>query len=358
MKRRKLLLGLLGTSGAGLLGCGPEAIPDRRRELMRSWGTQFLLARYRDTGLLIDELDDAAGALEDSPDDARLDAARSAWSRARRPWKEAEVFEFGPAEEEPLRYGPKIDFWPARPSEVDAVLSGSDPIVADDLGAAAKGFPAIEYLLFDEGALEAFQTDPRRHEYLQLLVSDLGRQLDGLRDAWDPDEGDYLSELVDAGGSSKTYDTLSMALSEMVNRMGFLVETIRADKLDAGIAANGTPQPDKLESRFSGRSVEDIEDNLKGVELLYFGDEEGGILSLDDYLKHRGHQLAHAMRSALDSSRRAVGELDSPLSLAIQDDQPNVEHAIETLAELQRLIQVDVLGALSLSVRFSANDGD
>jgi hypothetical protein len=32
------------------------------------------------------------------------------------------------------------------------------------------------------------------------------------------------------------YDTLSMALSEVVNRMAFTVENIRADKLGAGIA--------------------------------------------------------------------------------------------------------------------------
>ncbi len=304
------------------------------------------------------ELRTASLALEDAPDEDALERAQSAWRAARRPWKETEVFNFGPVVDEPLRYGAKIDFWPARPAAVETVLAGPDALDPKALGAAAKGLPAVEYLLFAPGAGEAFRENHRRYEYLAVLIEDLITQSRALADAWDPLRGNYQSELVEAGRGSSTYDTLSMALSEVVNRMGFTVENIRADKLAAGIAPDGTPQPDRLESLLSGRSVADIRDNLRGIETLYFGDAAARVLALDDYLLHRGFRLAGRMSSELEASRSALGRIDAPLSLAIEDEPELVQDAVERLAALQRLIQVDVIGALSLNVRFNDNDGD
>lgn len=355
---RRIYLGAICVSGLGWFACGPEPVPDRRRELLRSWTSDFLLAHYAEFERKLEALALASRVLEDSPGNDDLREAQAAWGDARKPWKETEVFKFGPVADEPLRYGAEIDFWPARPDAVEAVLAETGAIVPDDLGAAAKGLPAVEYLLFGEGALEAFRESKRRYEYLQVLIDDLGLQTRRLAEAWDPEGGNYQSELVDAGRGSAMYDTLSMALSEIVNRMGFTIENIRADKLGVGIAPDGTPQPDNLESLFSGRSIGDIDDNLRGIEQLYFGDPKLGLLGLDDYLQHRGFHLGERMRSELANSRAALERIDLPLSVAIDSEQDLVEDAIDRLELLQRLIQVDVIGALSLNVRFNDNDGD
>jgi predicted lipoprotein len=296
--------------------------------------------------------------LEEGPDDEDLARVQAAWHAARKPWKETEVFKFGPVVDQPLRYGSRIDFWPARPDAVESVLVGTDAIDLGALGAAAKGLPAVEYLLFAPGSLDGFREGSRRYEYLDLFIEDLIVQARALAQAWEPGGGDYQSELVEAGRGSSTYETLSMALSEVVNRMGFTVENIRADKLAAGIAPDGTPQPDRLESLFSGRSIADIHDNLRGIETLFFGDPEARVLALDDYLVHRGFRLAGRMRTELEGSRAALDRIDSPLSLAIENEQALVRAAIDRLAPWQRLIQVDVIGARSLNVRFNDNDGD
>lgn len=355
---RRIYLGALWVSGLGWFACGPEPVPDRRRELLRSWVNDFLLVRYAELEAKLEALRVASRALEESPSEDDLRDAQSAWRDARRPWKETEVFKFGPVADEPLRYGPKIDFWPARPDTIEALLAETGTLDPDDLGAAAKGLPAVEYLLFGAGAREGFHESTRRYEYLVVLVDDLILQTQRLAEAWDPAGGDYQSELVEAGRGSTMYDTLSMALSEVVNRMGFTIENIRADKLGAGIAPDGTPQPDKLESLFSGRSIGDINDNLRGIEQLYFGDPKLGLLGLDDYLEHRGFHLGARMQSELANSRAALERIDLPFSVAIDSEQELVEDAIDRLELLQRLIQVDVIGALSLNVRFNDNDGD
>lgn len=366
--RRNLILGLSLTTtysslaalvlGGGTLGCEAIKVADQRRELLRSWGVDFLLFRY---GLVIEgteEILQKSLLLEEEVNEDTLKAVRAAYRSARRPWKETEIFKFGPVTDEPLRFGPKIDYWPTRPEDIESVLGGGDEIVPEELGAASRGFSAIEYLLFGPRSLASFREDPRRHLYLRAAAKDLKEQVEALRDAWDPDAGNFLGELVDAGEGSEMYDTLSMALSEIVNRMAFTVENIRADKLEAAIAPDGTPQPNKIESLYSGRSVADIKDNLSGIEAMFFGNEGQGLLGLDAYLQHRGYFLGQRLKQELSRAREALLLVDLPLSVAIEEAQTSVFSASETLAGLQRLIQVDIIGALSLSVRFNDNDGD
>jgi predicted lipoprotein len=349
----------------GALACGPTEIADRRRELLTSYGEDFLLADYAEFEALCVELAARTRALAEEPSDAALDAAREAWFAARAPWKRTEVFAFGPYSEEPQRFGPKIDFWPARPETVDEALAGDDelgPDAADRLGAPAKGLHALEYLLFEPDAdvVQAFGADARRGDYAVTVADDLIVQAHALWEAWDPDHGNFLGELTDAGRSSTRYDTLNRALGEVVNRMGYTLENMSAEKLakPLGDSAGGVPQPDQVESPFSGRSLEDLRDNLRGVELLYFGSEERGLLSLDAYLLERGRHLTESFRARLVACQDAIDSVPEPLEIAIESDPASVRALMARLGELRRLIQVDVINALSLSVGFNDNDGD
>ncbi len=366
MKRREFVIGCAALgAGAGLelgLGCGPTEIEDQRRQLLTVWGQRFVLASYSEVETRAADLETSAQALCQTPSAEALEAARSAWWAARAPWKRAEVFGFGPYSEEPQRFGPKMDFWPARPDTVASTLTGTDPLTpeaAADFGAPAKGFAAIEYLLYQPGVdVLAEFANARRCEYLLAISADLAAQARALRAAWDPAQGNYLGELTGAGKTSHHYETLQLALGEVVNRMGYTIEFIRDTKLGKPLGSNsgGTPQPDAAESQFSGRAIEDIRDNLRGIERLYFGDNSAGDAGLEGYLKQRDKSFAKQMRSEFDASFGALDAID-PLSEAIVSRRPEVQAAIDQLRSLQRVIQVDIINSLSLSVGF-ANDGD
>ncbi len=369
MKRRACLLAGLGLGTPallhGLASCAPTEISDRRRELMRSWGEAFLLASYAEFESLCVELEARLQALHDEPGEETLAEAQLAWSAARAPWKRSEVFAFGPYSDVPQSYGPKIDFWPARPETVEEVLAASDPIDPDSAaswGAPAKGLHALEYLLFDAelDLVQEFSADPRRAEYALAISAELITLAHELWLAWHPDHGNFLSELTEAGRSSTHYDTLNRALGELVNRMGFTLENMRAEKLakPLGDSAGGVPQPDQAESPFSGRSLEDLRDNLGGLELLYFGDPAAGVDALDDYLEQRGRHLGVTFREHLDACYVALDAIPAPLEAAVSNDADSVRALMDCLSELQRVVQVDVINALSLTVGFNDNDGD
>jgi predicted lipoprotein len=350
--------------GASLSGCSSMEIEDSRRQLLTSWGDHVLLPLYGDFEERAGTLEAKGAELCASPDEATLEAARGAWWDARGPFKQAEVFAFGPFKEFPWRLGPKLDFWPARPETIDEVLAGSEPLDAASvsaLGAPARGLPALEYVLYppELDVLSELGPGTRRCEYLAGLGADLRASAGELRRAWARDGDDYLGELIDAGRGSETYMTLPMAVGEVVQRMGFLLENMRNDKLrkPLGGSVDGPPAPDAAESRFSGRSLTDLRDNVEGLRLVYFG-PGGEAVGLGSYLRARGKDFDPLLGARFAAVTAALDAVPEPLTVAVADDPRSVARLIEALEELGRAVQVDILNALAQNVGFNDNDGD
>jgi predicted lipoprotein len=358
-----LALGIAG-SAALTTACADKGAPDTRRELLGTWSTAIIVPGYRKFESEAENLSAALDALCRSPNDDTRRAARDAWSTARETWKEAEVFAFGPYSRPEFRIGPKIDSWPARVQDIEEMIAGDmpvDPPMLALVGVWQKGLPVIEYLLYPENDSESLAlSDARRCEYLSSVGTELVSRAQEMADAWAPTGGNFAGQLSGAGRTSTAFRSLSDAFGEVVNRMGFTLENVRRDKLGRplGDATGGTPAPGSAESRFSGRSIADIQDNLDGIERLFFGDSASDLPGLSRYLTERGRNFDAPMASAIDAARRALEAIDGPLTQAVQTDAASVRAASDRLGELQSVIQVDIIGALGLSLNFNDADGD
>lgn len=366
MKRWILKLCVLGLL---VSSCSDEAkpVPDLRRVIMESWGEHIIIPTYSEFEVRAETLRLRSEELCEAPSVETLKAAQLAWWDAREPWKQMDVFAFGPYVLEPWRVGPRVDSWPVRVDSITQTLAADGPLEAEMMGVFQKGFPVADYLLHqpDVDLVAAFSdgesSNGRRCDYLLVVVTDIADGAKTIREAWDPAYGNYIGELTDAGRPGfERFSSLQMAMSEVVNRMTFLVENIRADKLGRPLGTNigGGAQPGKVESQFSGRSVQDILDNLRGLERLYFGTGEEGSRGLEQFIASRGYDFDQAMRDNLAACREALGKIPGPLSGAVVSDPEAVAAAIEALGKLQRLIQVEMLNALSLTPSFNDNDGD
>jgi predicted lipoprotein len=391
-------LGLL--AGFAVVGCStPEnsAQKDIRRTLLEGLGNQIFVPRYAEFEKLSQTLADEAKALCAAPSDDALGAARDAWWAARAPLKRNELLYFGPFTDAPLRIGPKVDFWPARPDDIEALLASREPLdvaAMDARSASERGTPAIEYLLYvlptrpvDTGmggasatggagmggmggsspaepaqepvsVEEAFAKGSERCLYLTAATGDLAVQAAALRKAWDPKDGNYLSNLVDAG-RDKQFTTIDLALGEVVNRLAFVIANIRGEKLGVPAGRLKEAQPDTMESRFSGRTIEDVRDNLRGVEEVIFGADVSDAASIAGYLKAIDQgDLVPELQKAIDQGYDLLDAIDDPLREHYADDQKDVFAAIDGLAQLQTLIQVDMIHAMALKLTFNDIDGD
>lgn len=347
-----------------LSGCASEGAGDTRRTLLERWSSELIVPLYADFEQRSEEVATALDALCAAPSDATLAAARAAWESAREPLKRAEVFAFGPYSRPEFRIGPKLDSWPARPEEAEQWIAGTNPVDAAtlaSLGIWHKGLPLIEYFLFSpEASAQPQLENARRCEYLRSTGAELVSRAHEIHLAWAPEGDDFANQLSGAGRTSTAWRTLKDAFSEVVNRMGFTLENVRRDKLGRplGDMTGGLAQPEVTESRFSGRSVRDILDNLAGIEVLYFGDAERNLPGVSSYAAERGENFDAQFRAALDGSRAALEAVNVPLTEAVSTEADRVREASAKLQELQTLIQTQLISALGLSLSFNDNDGD
>jgi predicted lipoprotein len=352
---------LLGVAG---IGCSNPGAPDTRRELLSSWSTALIVPSYEDFALKTGELRSSIDALCAAPSSDALEASKTAWLAAQDSLKRAEVFAFGPFSRPEFRIGPQLDSWPARVDDVEDVLTSEmpiDPASLASFGVWRKGLPVVEYLLYPPvGDAVELARSPRRCEYLQSLGTEVDSRANEIHMAWSPEGGNFAEQLSGAGRTSTAFESLVAAFSEIVNRMGFTVENVRTNKLGRplGEDAGGTPAPEYVESRFSARSIDNIHHNLDGIETLYFGDDARSIPGLRRYVTERGADYDAQVTAALNASHQSLDAIGAPLSEAVVSAPDRVREASTRLGELQALIQVDLIGALGLSLNFNDNDGD
>ncbi len=340
--------------------------PGPRREMLQQLAAEVIVPAYRQLADQAAALGAAAEGLRDAPSPATLTAAQEAWRATRQAWKRTAAFEIGPAAE--LRTAAKIDWSPIRGDRIEREIDGTEPLTAahiEDLGANVKGLLALEYLLFDpagdETALDALSAHPRRRAYVAALAGNLVEQVRQLRDAWEPDAGNFSAELVMAGQGSATYATLKSAVDELVNHMIFLSEDVADAQLLAPLGARtgGTPRPDLIAAHRSQSGLADVRDGLASIALLYLGGDQpathGGFSAVVNELNPT---TDGAIASSLIRAARAAGEIPAPLEVAVTTDPEEVSRAQQHTKTVMRHLEIDLIAVLGTTLRFNPSDGD
>lgn len=355
---------VLGCTGPGDPATGDTSAPVAdvalQREVVTAIVDGVVLRHYGDLSTETATLATAGAAFCASMDEPGLVAFRDAWSNAHAPLKRAEIVRFGPSMEEPYRLQPKMDAWPANEDAIADYLAGTGGLAQADfdlMGSATRGFPALEVLLWAPGdaTLDAFRSDPRRCPYAAGLASDLDVLAGRMVAAWETDWKDRLVHPEDH--AEDAYETLQDVIDEWVNRMIFTVEDIRSTRLGkpVGDSSGGEPLPDTIESRYSGRSLEDARDALSGVRDVA---GEGDPLGIYDLLTGDRAALVPKLEKGQSDAAAYLGEIHEPLETAIVDDRVAIGAAQSALLTFQVLLQVDLAQALSVTLAFNDNDGD
>lgn len=159
-----------------------------------------IIPGYTDLEVESGELVTALKALTASPSATTVDAARAQWRATRAPWEAGEGHIFGPVDT--LGVDPKVDSWPVDTALLDGALGGYDAEISDVDGFPVnmKGFHAMEYLLFGDGATletaaaaatrlqtvlgEDVVADKLRLNYLEDLGESFDRDIKALVNAW------------------------------------------------------------------------------------------------------------------------------------------------------------------------------
>lgn len=367
MNTRVLFAAALAAACLGAAGCSPAQDYDAK-PVLDDVVHVVILPTLSDASARAADLDAAAGALADAPASGSLTAAQDAWRAARSPWRSADAFAFGPVETASL--GAAIDWWPAKPDTIEEkIASGAaiDAAYIGSLGTSAKGFLALEYLLFDStngdaAVLAQLTGDPAapRRAYVAAAAEDLASQVEALRSAWAEDQGKFAQEILLAGEGSKTFVSQKAAVDELVNQMVFQADGLisRIGK-PAGKENGGTPVPDAEETPRSDNSLADLLATLAGIQAVYdgqYGDQDG--MGISDLVRARNAQVDDRVHEALAAAKAKIEAIPPPLRTAVTEHVAEVDAAYDAATALKRELSTEVVSVLGSTLRFNDADGD
>lgn len=360
----------------GRAGDGAE-LPDgtifTRRALLEAVGA-CVLDNTRAFETTAQALDAAAAAAALDP--TKLPEAQAAWRAAIDQWQKLELMQIGPAASSTQPGGTdlrdSIYAWPlTSPCAIDGHLVAQTYASApNDVLITGRGLGAAEYLLFHDAAENSCTTvDPinssgtwaaldaptratRRAAYSAFLTKDIAARATALFAAWDPAQGNFLSELAGAGDGSKTFTKDRIALNASSDALFYIdwaTKDLKVGKPAGVTQCDAATCPEAVESIFARRSKAHVRNNLLGLRMIFTGcGEDGKGLGFDDFLYAVGEgDLGASINADIALAIGAVDAIEEEdLAAAIAADHPSVlavHHALKQITSVMRSDFVTIL---------------
>jgi uncharacterized protein len=279
-------------------------------------------------------------------------------------YQHVSMFEFGPAETVQIRMN--LNVFPTDTIQIQSNLLSN----AYDLNAAnnldAKGFPAIDYLLFGESndsiALSQWKNNPpsaNRFLYLENIVSDIYNKLSAVKNQWRNNYSNIFNQSLDA--------SIGSSLGNLVNQTSFEMENMKNLKLGIPLGKKtlGNIQPHKCEAYYSKKALLLLKENLLAMENIYLGRSKGGTdgKGFDEYLiainaAYNDGSLDAAIKNQFQLIKQKLNTLNDPLSDEIINDAAKVNLAYIEIQKMVVLLKADLPSALGVVITYQDGDGD
>jgi predicted lipoprotein len=344
---------------------GPVATSFDRKAMLTNLSTNLILPAYTSFQTTATNLDAAVTAFNASPDAAKLTALQSAFQAAYKQWQATSAFGFGPADTGNFRVN--INTYPADVAQINTNISSGtyNPALLANL--AAKGLPALDYLLFGVGAdnnaiLQQYTTDSKatnRKTYLAALSAEIKTQITTVLTAWN---SGYTTTFLNATGTD-----VGSSTGQLINQMVFDYEVLKNYEvgIPAGVQSMGTAFPEKVQAYYSKMSVQLALLHIQALQNLYLGKSaQGDGIGLDDYLTQAGAKasdgtsLNDKIKAQFTTAITKLQTLTDPLSDNIKTNQAAVTATYTELQKLTVLLKTDMTSSLGILITYGDNDGD
>ncbi|GHN03294.1 iron-regulated protein A precursor [Cytophagales bacterium WSM2-2] len=343
-----------------------------RAALAANWANNIILPSYRNFNDAVNELDNAIRTFNTTPSGNNLSTAQGKFKNAYLAWQKCSPLGFGPADQ--LLLSKNLNTFPTNVIKINTNIASGNYNLDQIANLDAKGFPALDFLLFGIGAnnnsiLPLYATDTqasKRKDYLAAVSDNIKTQSDNVLNAWLPTGGNYLATFLNAKGTD-----VGSALGQVINGLDYDVDVLKNYKvaIPVGIMPSsgtqtGGPLPYEVEAYYSGISSQLIQVQLSAVRDIYLGNAAGteGV-GLDDYLikinaQRNGSSLSDVITQQFASAITSMQAIPDPFSSVISNNPSTVISAYAQLQQLLVLLKTDMPSSLGVLITYNDNDGD
>lgn len=332
-------------------------------------GNNIILSAYQSLGAEVNSLDSAITDFNAGPNSTKLASVQALFKTAYTAWESVSAYNyFGPAyTAQPNLAG--INIFPTTTALIDSNIKVNDDNVTAFANTAAKGFPALDYLLFGAGnnTLVNYTTDAsaaNRQKYLAAVSADIKAEVTAAVNGWSASGGNYINTFVTGSGNS-----VSSSLGLLINSMDQDFENLKNYRLGVplGLIPVGVTSPvlpKEVEAYYSGISAALAQAQLNAIQGIYLGTGgKGNGLGLITYLinakaQYNGGLLSDAIKAAFTLDVTDMQAVPDPLSQTIQTNPAGAIAAFTESQKLVALLKTDMPSSLGVLITYGDNDGD
>lgn len=297
---------------------------------------------------------------------ANLLVVRQKFIRAYTAFQYISAFEFGPSETELMRSN--CNTYPCDTVQIKANISTGVYNLNVVSNIDAKGFPAIDYLLYGKSSSDAdivtlFDTDAHaanRLNYVSNCVADMQTKLNTVVSVWN---SSYKTTFMSSKGSE-----IGSSLGLLVNQLNFEIDLLKNGKIGIPLGKKSleVALPEKCEAYYAQHySVALAMHCLQNIENIYLGRSIHGAdgLGLDDYLEalkaqHTFGTLNAAIKNQFALAKAKLALVPEPLSQAVVVNPATVDAAYVEIVKLLVLLKTDAPSVLGIIITYQDGDGD
>lgn len=279
---------------------------------------------------------------------AAREQARARWLEALASWETLTAVAVGPViTRRSLR---AIDFQPARPRLIERAIAAAPKTAADmeKVGSPAKGFPALEWLLWTQ----PIQPATPACDYAFQVSREIDAEAKGLAEGF--------AALADRDWNDEEAEAAAVAgMGEAVGQWVGGVERLRWQRIERPLReARSRGQPPVFARSASGADRVAWLAEWQGIKALALEQAAepvapgAGVVVLETFLRSRG-----ALEIA-DRFRAGVLETDRKMAAIDPANEATLTAASAALDRIKRLVEADAAPALQVRIGFSDADGD
>ncbi len=339
---------------------GNPKIEIDKKALLTNYADNLIIPAFEDLYQKSNTLNERFGELKLEYSEQQFNKVRQAFSDLRNSWQFCSAYGFGPAEDVVLRQS--LNTFPTDTIKIKSNIESGSYSLVTSANFKAKGFPALDYLLFNVNnqTQEAVFTDTKVLQYLEDIINDIKTNVDYVRNEWQTYRDDFISKTGNDAGSS-----LSLFINEFVKdyelakraKVGFPLGVSLSDVL-----------PYHFEAPYSLNSSRLLGFNLQSYRTILTGPENNDLTKTDnlyEYLQElsatRGDALlADVILSELDETIGLLNKMDIPFrkSLELSPEKAKIEALYKNMQESVVLLKTDMVSAMGILINYQDNDGD
>lgn len=313
--------------------------------LFENMADNVILPAFEDFQIKILNLRQRATLFAQTPNATNLRAMREDLKKAWLSWQAVAVFQFGYPETVDLRAS--LNSFPTNTDLIIQNIEAGTYDLTSQESQTAKGFPALDYLLYglsnSDAAIVNILSQENYYVYVLNLISDIQTRMEIVLEEWIDKE--YRSTFIKNLGTNPG-TSLDLIVQSMLRQF----DVVKENKIGipAGLSLMENGQANQVEAYYSGFSLELATAAVQALENTYLGKTS---LGLDDYLIHKKIEKEEVLLNTLieeqfEKTINALQAVNGPLSVAMEQRREQVEQVYLELEQLGMLLKNDLAGHL------------